>query len=202
MALVLVTPATGPCVTVDEVKAHLRIDTTADDAMLLTMLMAAQADAENKTKRALMPQTWDLYLDEFPEGGVELPRPPLSSNSTDVTITYTVEDQSSTTLSSTGYTVDNMTEPGWVVPSYDNEWPDDALDAINCVKIRYVCGYPLSGASTATTPDAIKMWVKMRVGTMYASRESLSVSGGLQSMTELPRNYVDGLLDAYTVIKL
>jgi hypothetical protein len=37
---------------------------------------------------------------------------------------------------------------------------------------------------------------------MYNNRESLSVESGAQTMLKLPRTFVDGLLDAYTVIKI
>ena len=115
MALVLITEATGPCVTVEEIKQHLRLSTsdTSEDALLNSMLMAAQYEAENKTKRALMPETWELVLDSFPDGGIEIPRPPLSSNSTDLSITYIDSSGSAVTLSATAYSVDSDSEPAW-----------------------------------------------------------------------------------------
>ena len=203
MALVLITEATGACVTIEEIKTHLRLSTsdTSEDLLLNSMLMAAQNEAENKTKRALMPQTWELVLDEFPDGGIEIPRPPLSSNSTDLSISYIDSSGATATLSATAYSIDGDSEPEWVVPSYGNDWPE-TYDVMNAVRVRYKCGYALSGSSTATTPYAIKAWVKMRVGALYNNRESLSVEPGAQTMLELPRTFVDGLLDPYTVIKI
>ena len=183
MALVLITEATGACVTIDEIKAHLRLSTsdTSEDALLKVYLMAAQNEAENKTKRALMPQTWELVLDEFPDGGIEIPRPPLSSNSTDLSISYIDSSGATATLSATAYSIDGDSEPAWVVPSYGNDWPE-TYDVMNAVRVRYKCGYALSGASTATTPYGVKAWVRLRVGAMYNNRESLSVESGMQSM--------------------
>jgi len=203
MALVLITEATGPCVTLDEIKTHLRLSTsdTSEDLLLNSMLMAAQNEAENKTKRAMMPQTWELVMDAFPEGGIEIPRPPLSSNSTDLSISYIDSSGATATLSATAYSIDGDSEPAWVVPSYDNDWPE-TYDVMNAVRVRYKCGYALSGASTATTPYGVKAWVRLRVGAMYNNRESLSVESGAQTMLKLPRTFVDGLLDAYTVIKI
>jgi uncharacterized phiE125 gp8 family phage protein len=205
MALVLITPATGACVGLDEIKMHLKISTsdTSEDTLLGGMLLAAQYEAENKTKRALMPQTWELVLDAFPDGGIEIPRPPMSTASTDVVITYLNSSGDTTTVNATAVSIDCDTEPGWLIPSVNNEWPE-TYESANAVRVRYKSGYPLSTSTAATpsTPELIKLWIKMRVGSMYEHRESLSIGQGLQTMTELPRNYVDGLLDPYLVITL
>jgi uncharacterized phiE125 gp8 family phage protein len=49
----------------------------ADLAVVETMIRAAEAAAERKTKLALRPQTWEVVLSGFPAGGIRLPRSPL-----------------------------------------------------------------------------------------------------------------------------
>ncbi|MCD0494828.1 head-tail connector protein [Chromobacterium violaceum] len=47
-------------------------------------------------------------------------------------------------------------------------------------------------------PEAIKQWVLLRVATAYAQREAVA-SG--QPLQQLPRTFVDGLLDPWRVYR-
>lgn len=196
MSLVLIGQSTTEPVTVSEAKNHLRIDVSDDDVYLETLITVARHQAENYTLRALIPSTWDLVLDEFPDStvAIELPRPPLSTVSTSLSITY-VEDTTAgntTTVASTGYTIDTDTVPGRVYPSYDNEWPDDVRDQLRAVRVRFASGY----ASTSI-PKPVKQWILMRVGMLYENREA-SVDSREQ-IAALPHFACNGLLDPYVV---
>jgi uncharacterized phiE125 gp8 family phage protein len=69
MALI---PVQGPmvdAVELDIAKARLRIDTTADDEVVRSIIAAATAmmdGADGLLGRALMPQSWRLDVAEFP----------------------------------------------------------------------------------------------------------------------------------------
>src|SRR3954467_7877050 len=65
--LKLVTAPTVPAVTVADLKSYLRITSTSDDAMLLTMIYGAINYFEKVTSRRLITQTWDYYLDSLPQ---------------------------------------------------------------------------------------------------------------------------------------
>lgn len=198
MALKRIVAPTTQCVSVDEIKDFLRLQgTTSDDYLLQSLIKAAEDYAENYMKRAIMSQTWELRLDDFSghDSDIELPRPPLTTVSSNVTISY-VEDSTTgntTAVPSTAYTIDYYSVPGILYPSYDNEWPDPR-DEKNAVRITYVCGYTTPG----DVPESIRHWVKLRVGSMYEHRESLMVGTG-NFITELPRSFVDGLLDQFVV---
>lgn len=186
--------------TLDEVKLHCRLSTadTVEDSLLTSLIKSVRQQGENITKRAFCPHTYQLTFDAFPDGGITLPMAPLSTLSTDITITYTDSSGAAQTLSATAYTIDNRSEPGYLAPSSDNDWPD-ADDTINSVTIQYVAGYPLD-AGVATTPDAIKTWMKVRIGTLYEHRESVAIDRG--SMLEVPRTFIDGLLDPYCLVEV
>lgn len=198
MALKRITEPTTQCVSVSDVKDFLRIQgTTAEDVLLSGLIKAAERYGENYMKRAIMRQQWELRLDDFNghDGEIELPRPPLSTNSTDVVISY-IEDTTAgntTSLATTAFTVDYYATPGRVYPSYDNEWPEPR-DEKNAVRITYYSGH----SSPVLVPENIKQWVKLRIGAMYEHRESLMVGSG-NFVTELPHSYVDGLLDEFVV---
>lgn len=201
MALVQVTAPTTEPVTVHEVKDHLRITTTADDALLRGYIKAARHEAENYMKRQICRATWQLILSDFPNSTaiIKLPRPPLSTASTNLTITYvdsTASGSSSTTVSSTVYHIDTNSEPGRIYPNYGLEWPSSVLDDTpHAVTIQYVSGY-----STGNVPEPIKMWIKMRVGMMYEFREPAFTNSRLEQLQEVPRTYFNALLDEFTIM--
>lgn len=74
----LVAPALPP-VTLEEAKAHLRVDHPDDDALIMGLIGAATEACERHTRRSLMARTLRLTRDYWPLGPVELPRPPLLS---------------------------------------------------------------------------------------------------------------------------
>ena len=144
-----------------------------------------------------MEQTWQLIIDDFDfsTATVILPRPPLSTASTNITITY-IEDNTAgntTTVDSTVFNVDSNSEPGTIYPVYDGEWPDDVRNEQNAVTIQYVSGYT---SATTPVPEEIKTWIKMRASQMYEFREPLLEISG-RNLVEMPRDFVNGLLDPY-----
>jgi len=201
MALKRITAPSTQCVTVDEVKDFLRLQgTTSEDYLIQSFIKSAESYAENYMKRSINKQQWELRLDEFPDldekvQDIELPRPPLSTVSSEVVVSY-VKDTTlgdTTSVASTAFTIDYYSEPGIIYPSYDNEWPNPK-EIPNAVRVTYYSGY----STPANVPEAIKHWVKLRVGSMYENRESLMVGTG-NFISELPHSYVDGLLDEFVV---
>lgn len=193
-------PATGICVSVDDVKEHLRIESTKEDYLLQTYIKVAQNYAENYCKRSFMPKTYVYKIDSFPNCDViEIPFPPLSTNSTDLTITYINSSGGSTSLSSTHYEVDYLSTPGRVILNKNLTWPQ-TYGHYNDVTITYKAGYPIDVNSTGgTVPEPVKAWVMMRVAQMYEHREPV-ITG--QAFNPLQRSFVDGLLDEYVCIEV
>ena len=66
MGLVIATaPAAEPISTADA-KLHLRVDITDDNDLIDALVKVAREHVEIITRRALITQTWDYYLDDFP----------------------------------------------------------------------------------------------------------------------------------------
>ena len=193
MALKLITAATALAVSLVEAKAHLRVDTSDDDTLITAMITAATEAAEQAMSskvggRAIMPQTWELTLDLFPEA-FELTRIPVASVDS---VTYQDATGSSTVLNSALYSLDNADDfgPAYVVPAYGTEWPE-TRDEINAVQVRYAAGY----TDAAAVPESIKSWIKLQVGAMYENRESETVGAG----KAVNLGFADRLLDRYKV---
>jgi len=191
MALKLITAATALAVSLDEAKEHLRVTSIDEDALITAMITGATETAEQLTGRAIMPQTWELTLDSFPDA-LEITRVPAASITS---LTYYDEAGVLQTLASNLYVLDNANDFGlaYVVPAYAESWPT-TREQINAVKLRYTAGY----ADAASVPESIKAWIKLTVSSQYENREAEAYSSRAVSTT-VKMSFVDGLLDRYRV---
>jgi uncharacterized phiE125 gp8 family phage protein len=190
MSLRLITaPSTYP-VTLAEAKAHLRVDSTDEDTLIASMISAATDVAEQHTGRAIMPQTWELSLDEF-QTSIELTRVPVQSITS---ITYVDELGAPQTLSPTAYVlVKDDFGYAKIIPSYLTVWPTVLAQPLS-VTVIYVAGY----ADAAAVPEAIKSWILLTVAALFENREAESYSARAVSTT-VKMSFVDALLHKYRV---
>lgn len=187
MSLKLITPATALAVTLAEAKAHIRQDLSDDDALITVMITAATELAEQYMgARSIMPQTWELSEEGFPEE-FHLGRVPVASVTSIKYLDYLGAEH---TLDPSAYVLDNADDctTAEVDPAYATCWPI-ARYADNSVKVRFVSGY----ASAAAVPEGIKSWIKLMVGAMYAHREAY-----VDRKVD-PLGFADSLLDRYKV---
>lgn len=173
-----VQPVVEP-VSLAEAKAHLRVDSEAEDELILALIQAAREWVEVYLDRTLITTQWTMKMDSFPTMArqlseayvdrtfiatqqsvradifppdIELPRPPMSRTTTDVTISYVTAEGVSTTLSTSLYRVDRDSTPGVVRPPYAGTWPVHRVDQ-NAVSISWYAGY---GDSGDKVPRAIR----------------------------------------------
>jgi hypothetical protein len=204
--LKLVTPPAVEPVSLDEAKAHLRLEVPDDDAKVSALIVAARLHCETVLRQALITQTWDLFVDAFPWGGgyynralrqmgpspfwlpsatypIELPRPPLRSV---VSVSYYNGTGDLVVIDPSTYQVSTGT-PGRVAPAFGQVWPvpQPRMDA---VAIRYVAGYGDDGASI---PQNIREALLLMVGHWYEHRSAADEV----SLTTVP-DAVDSLLAA------
>ena len=78
-SLRLITAPANEPLTVAEGKAFLRIDHTADDALVTRAISAARQAAEQYLRCALLPQTWEYTAANSYRGEVQLPFGPARS---------------------------------------------------------------------------------------------------------------------------
>lgn len=173
MALFLATAPTVHPITRDEAKLHLRVDHSADDDLIDTLIAAAVGHVENGTHRKMITQTWDDKRDGFPCGDeLWLPYPPVSSVSS---ISYVDTNGATQTWSSSEYTTDLPTGPharmARIVPAYGYSWPS-TRSVINSVTVRFVCGY---GAAGSYVPGALLAAMKLLIEHWYANRGVVAV---------------------------
>ncbi|MCX5497657.1 head-tail connector protein [Kaistia dalseonensis] len=161
MTAALITgPAIEP-VTLDEVKAHLRLDGDADDALLAAAIVSARIHVEVATRRALITQAWRLYRDGWPRGRiVELPVTPLISIDT-----VTLYDMAGVphVLDPAGYRLDRAAVPGRIVFA---SRPAAALYE-NGIEIDVTAGY---GPAAGDVPAPLRQAILMLVAHWYEHR--------------------------------
>lgn len=167
MALVLTqAPATEP-LTLAEAKLHMRVEVADDDSLITSLITAARQWCEAFQGRAYITQTWQLWLDAWPEGDeIRLPRPPLQSV---VTVKYYGADGAEYVMPAADYLVDTKSEPGRLVLGYGKTWPSVTLRPASAIAIEFVAGY---GAVSAV-PEKVKQAMKLLVAHWYEHREAV-----------------------------
>lgn len=156
----LITPPAAMAVSLDAARDAARVDGTDLDVMIEIQVRAITEDAEHLTGRAFIQQTWRVTLDRFPSA-IRLPAPPVSAVSS---VKYLDADGVEQTLHPDDYTVDAVSEPGFIVPAPGKAWPSTAC-RINAITVDVVCGY---GAADATTPASIKAYILAKVQEHFA----------------------------------
>jgi uncharacterized phiE125 gp8 family phage protein len=172
-------------VTVQEAKDHMKVPGTDDDALVGTVVLAARQYVESVTGRSLISQTWDLFLETFPDE-IRLPKGPVQSITS---ITYVDENGSTQTLGASTYTLDSTTDPPRIVLAYGESWPDVRAQA-QAICVTYVAGY---GDDPADVPEPVRLSVMMMAATLYEHREMIASGGGI---SRIPFS-VDHLLMPY-----
>ncbi len=170
MNLTVITPPEEEPVSVATAKAHLRVDTTADDALIETYLKAARELCEGLARRSFVTQTFRLVLDDFPSVPLKLPRPPLQSVDA---VTYLDADGNEHDW--TDFTADTGSEPGKVI---FNSLPTASLQESGAVAIEFTAGYE----SAADLPNVFVMAILQTVANWYELREMGDVPKSARSL--------------------
>ena len=189
MGLKLVTAASEYPVSRAQAKAHLREDSDDYNDQIDAMIAAATDEAEGFQGRALIDQTWDLYLDAWPDSAwqgvrrvyeIRIPKPPLI----EVGGVYYLDSAGvEQPLDPALYTVDTMNEPGRVVLK-SGSWPT-LPDLANAVRVRFRAGYVDKSGSPAVgeVPKTTFAAILIIVGDLYANRESVVLG---QTVAKVP----------------
>ncbi|MFA5130420.1 MAG: hypothetical protein WC477_05945 [Patescibacteria group bacterium] len=165
---VLKTAITTEPIEVDTLKEHIHIDSDDEEMKLATLLLVAREFGEMRTGFAFAPQTWYLYLNDFPaEDYILWDRGPLTSVTS---VKYTNSAGTETTMTvTTDYLVDANVFPGKIYLPYGKTWPSFTPYPYNAVKIEGVCGY--SGTVPYVLPKNYEQAMLLHAGLMYKKRD-------------------------------
>lgn len=181
--LKLVTAPAEEPVTLAEAKTHLRVDDdiTEDDTAITALISATRSSVEDFLWRALVTQTWDLFLECWPcSDEIRIPKPPIQSVTS---VKYTDEDGVEQTFSASSYVVDTNADPGRILLKSGESWPSASLQPGNSIAIRFVAGYGLAAA----LDNRIRQAMLLMIGHYYKNRED-SVDTRRNNVLEIPKN--------------
>jgi len=158
-------PAAEPISTA-EAKLHLRIDAADDDTLVDDLILAARRHVEQRIWKSLITQTLELTLESLPVGAREifLPGGPVQSITS---FGYVDTDGASQTLNtSTDMQLSNYSEPPWLVPAYNTNWPGTRKQVASAT-ITYLAGYGTAGTDV---PQDILAAMYLLIGNLYETR--------------------------------
>ncbi len=123
-----------------------RTATTIEDDLLNNIIKSAREHVEDITRRALLTQTWDYYLDEWPSGKkIKIPFGNLQTAG--LVVTYDEVDSTgalaTTTMTlTTDYLIETNGEGcGFIVLPYAETWPSFTRWPTKSIKIQFLCGW-------------------------------------------------------------
>lgn len=185
MLIKRVTPMTDLPVTLDELKAQVRVSFTDDDTLLTAFLAAAVDLVGGMAGRVLAPETWSISFDRVPAEAwtverlytrgivqdVRLPRSPVQSLTS---VTYYDTDGTSQTQSIDDFWLFNDDDYATVRPKAGSSWPITQARE-DAITITFSVGY-------ATLPPALKAAILMLAAQWYETREASTAT----PITEVP----------------
>lgn len=149
---------------------------SAEDSLLTGLIQVAREYAEGFQNRALCTQTWELVLNDWPNGDrIDVPLPPLQSITS---IKYKDSDGTETTWDDANYVVDTDSFVGRIALAYGSSWPSATLYPVSGIRIRFVAGYGLA----VSVPQMVKNAILLLAAHLYENREA----GTDKALEEIP----------------
>lgn len=151
--LKLKTAPTSEPLTLSETKLFLRVDGTAEDNLISSLITTARIAAENYCRKSFITQTWQMIFDEYAPGILKIFRSPVQSISS---VKLISRDGGESTLASTYYYMN----------AAKNRLIFDAIAFAHKVQIEYVAGY----GAAADVPAPIKQAILNHIVEIYEKR--------------------------------
>lgn len=161
-----VAPAEG-LLTLDDVKAQCRIDSSDEDALVQGLIDAVTARLDGYSGilgRALIEQTWRQDFDGF-DDALRLPLGDLMAVSS---VTYYDGSNVSQTLATTIYTAFSDEIGPYVALKPDQSWPVTYSRA-DAVRVTWTAGF---GAAATDVPQAIRHAALLMISQWYDNRSA------------------------------
>lgn len=177
MALVMTSAPVSEPLTVEEAKAHLRVDGTAEDVLIGSLILTSRLHIESALSLALIDQAWTLQLDHWPRGNdIEIPLSPLKAV-TGVRVRTASGDW--LTVPSTSYLVDLASKPPRLVWNAATR-PDPGVLTAG-IEIGFDAGF---GPAAAHVPAPIRHALLLLIAHWYERREAVEIGSGAARVPE------------------
>ncbi len=190
MALVLTSGPSLEPVTVAEAKAHLRLDGSAEDTLIASLILTSRLHLEAALGFALISQNWTLLLDAWPDGAVTFPiRPVLSV----VSARVLSATGTPTVLAASDYVLDGASLAPRLVRS-GTGWPQPGKAATG-IEIAFTAGF---GTLATDVPASIRHALLLLAAHWYEHRDPMEIGG---NGANIPKAVSD-LLMPYRAVRI
>jgi uncharacterized phiE125 gp8 family phage protein len=160
-------PAEEP-ISVPEAKAHLRLDGTAEDILVASLIVTSRLHIEAALGLALIAQEWRMSLDRWPEGGeVRFSLRPVRSIDA---VTVRAADGTPSLVPADSYLLDGDASVPRLVPRNGN-WPPPGF-ATTGIEIEFTAGL---AEEAANVPQPIRHALLLLVAHWYEHRDPLEI---------------------------
>lgn len=175
MTLVRVTAPAETPITLAEAKTHLRVDGSAEDAYIISLIAAAVSlvDGEGSLGRSMVTQTWAKWVSQSP-GVVRIGMGPFISLTS---VDYYDADNAIQSATLSDYEIRLDGDFVNIRPKKGKVWPNSYIRD-DSIKFTFTAGF----GAAADVPDGIKHALLMLVGHWYQNREAVSDA----SLKEVP----------------
>lgn len=189
MAMILTSGPAAEPVTLAEAKAHLRVDGSAEDAVIASLITTARLHVEAALGLALITEGWSLLLDAWPEDAVRMPIRPVQAVSA---VKVAAADGGVAVLPAERYLLDGAGHPPRLVP-VGGPLPDSGVPALG-IEIAFTAGY---GDVAADVPEPIRQALLLLIAHWFEHREPALDA----AVTRIP-SAVSELLLPYRAVRL
>lgn len=191
MALVMTDAPEVEPVTVEEAKAHLKIDGAAEDVLIGSLILTSRLHIEAALSLALISQSWTYVRDCWPKRGrVELPLSPIQSVDA---VRVKDADGVAEIISSTRYLVDLASRPPRLV--WNKEMGPQPGLPVGGIEIDFTAGF---GAAPTSVPAPLKHAILMLVAHWYEHRDPVEIGS---EATRIP-DAVSDLIQPFRRLRL
>jgi uncharacterized phiE125 gp8 family phage protein len=192
MTLVPIAGPTSEPVSLEEAKAHLRVDADSEDTLIQSLITAARVHVEVSLGIAIQTQTWLWILDHWPDGRIaELPLRPVQA-----VTSVRVRDANGTpvTMPASNYLLDGRGNPARLIASGPGSWPASGM-AANGIEVELQAGY---GSLAGDVPRPIRQAILLLVAHWFERREPVEVGDAIVTLPDM----VSELLQPYRRVRL
>jgi len=179
-------------VSLEMMKAHLRVQSTSEDALIQLYIRAATRAVEGYTRRALVQRAFVQTLDEFPcDAEIQL----KMSRLVEVTkVEYVSVDGAVVEWDEENYSTDASGLFGRIVKKLGVVWPWTLVREPAAVRITFIAGY---GETGETVPEGLQVGILLLAANFYERR--VPVADGMIQEVPLTYRY---LLDIYKIFSV
>lgn len=194
--LTVQTAANEEPVTLAELKAHLKVTSSAEDAYIAALGKAARAHIEDVTNRVALTTVFDATFEQFPikSRTMELPKSKLQSVEH---VKYYDTSGALQTLDASQYIVVVDSEPGYIYLRADYYWPSLEVRP-DAVQVRFTAGWEAGAADLTAEHEGFKLAVKFLVHHWHSIRVPVNVGN---IVNKIPDNF-DLLVQQFQVYDL